>query len=81
MTAMELQGIQRTITNVRSQCVRADSANDEGVATPGLGTMIAAIGQLAATVEAIAAAAYDADHSAKRANDTASMLANGIQPD
>ena len=49
--------------------------------TPGFATLALAVGQLADAVEVLVDVLYQADRSARIANDTASMLANGIQPD
>ena len=49
--------------------------------TPGFATLALAVEQLADAVDILIDALYQADRAARIANDTASMLANGILPD
>lgn len=79
MNKFDANDLRNRVAMVRASVDAALGLN-EGE-TSGFRALTRAVEQLADTVDVLVDALYEADRSARVAADTASMLANGIQPD
>ena len=75
---METPTAKQRVAAVREMLIHADASNDQAIA---IGHIILAVEALANVVENLAEQQDTNERMARRAADTASMLANGIIPD